>query len=105
MFQLYTIKGSEITSFMFFCFVIYDKEKHQIHLEPVGLSKRFSCTIPYIRPTAHTHSLAILSLHVHEVGGVEAAVHAFLVPGDSTFNRDATRSRTKDKLFKICNID
>lgn len=56
-------------------------------------------------PTAHTHSLAILSLHVHEVGGVEAAVHAFLVPGDSTFNRDAARSRTKDKLFKICNID
>lgn len=54
---------------------------------------------------AHTHSLAILSLHVHEVGGVEAAVHALLVPGDSTFDRDATWSGTKHKLFKIADID
>lgn len=53
----------------------------------------------------HTHPLAVLSLHVHEVGGVKAAVHAFLVPGDSTFNGDAARRRSKHKLLQVGDVD
>ncbi|TNN68798.1 hypothetical protein EYF80_020986 [Liparis tanakae] len=35
------------------------------------------------------------------LGGVEAAVHALLVPGDSAFDGDAARSRAQDELLRV----
>lgn len=61
--------------------------------------------IGFLGITHNTHSLSILSLHVHEVCGVEAAVHALLVPRDSTFHGGATWSRTKDELLEIGHVD
>lgn len=56
-------------------------------------------------PMGHTYPLAIFSFHVHEVGGVEAAVHTLLIPGDSTFNSDTTWSWTQDKFLRIGHIN
>ena len=55
--------------------------------------------------TVLSHLLAVLSLHVHEVGGVQAAVHALLVPGDSTLHGDAAWSRAEDELLQIGHVD
>ena len=55
--------------------------------------------------TILSHLLAVLSLHVHEVGWVQAAVHALLVPGDPTLHGDAAWSRAEDELLQIGHVD
>lgn len=51
-----------------------------------------------------TYPLAILPFHVHEVGGVEAAVHALLVSGDAALDSDAAGSWPHHKLLQVGHV-
>ncbi len=48
--------------------------------------------------------LAVFSLQVHEVRGIEAAVHALLIPRDAALDGDPPQSRTENKLLQIIHL-
>lgn len=51
-----------------------------------------------------THLLSIISLHVQEVGGEEAPVHALPVPGDAALHQRALLGRLQHKPLHCCPI-